>query len=410
MPEAEHKKYGGSTMERTELCPGSVKAISDLPVRPGAGPAAERGTRIHKLVETLLAEPVDDTINRLETAETASEEERIAVIVAHNILSIASEHGFLPSALLIEQPVELDHIHPEAGGTADVIAYKAFGDLLIIDTKTGRRFVSAEDNLQLAFYALGALQGLDEFTRFTIENVHFVIVQPEQEAPYDCAIRKWTISKADLLANYEPRCRSIIERAEANPELRTPGDHCEGKYCDARHTCQAYKTWLAEKSQGAFLALLQGESDEIPQPQTDADLARALEAVPYIRAWCKHVEEMATKTLMGNPKAVPGWALVDSFGNRKWSDPEAAERALRGGKIKLKLDELKPRSLLSPAQAEKLLKAQKKDTSVIESLTTRPYNGVKLKQCDEAQDPFADLWAQQQTQQTNFEPPAASGQ
>lgn len=71
-----------------------------------------------------------------------------------------------------------------------------------------------------------------------------------------------------------------------------------------------------------------------------------------LRMWADAVEGYALELLLKG-EAVPGFKLVAGRTNRSWADEEAAAQWLVSATSE---DEALPRSLVSPAQAEKLLK------------------------------------------------------
>jgi len=241
----------------------------------------------------------------------ALEEAQIASAAGLKIKEIANGLGFATGEIQSEAFDLLPEIHPEAGGTTDARAFRAFGDLLIVDLKTGARFVDPKENWQLIAYALCALQNMDLFTRSSLNNVHLVIVQPEQEAPFTAHARTWSLPVADL-AGYQATIKEAIELAESRPELRTPGEWCEGKYCDARTTCPAYKAWLNERSKGLLSGLGEGKVDpalaDKTNPAHGAAIANLLKIAPAIEALIKSAKEDALVFLKADPLSVPGWS------------------------------------------------------------------------------------------------------
>ena len=97
-----------------------------------------------------------------------------------------------------------------------------------------------------------------------------------------------------------------------------------------------------------------------PDPVTADDgenfLAVAMSKIGLIEDWCKAIRgEVERRLLSGKP--VPGYKLVEGKqGNRKWTDDGEAEAALKS--MRLKLDEMYDRKVISPTSAEKLLKKQ----------------------------------------------------
>lgn len=376
---AVHMKYGGSTIELVELCPGSPKAKAQIgPVSAGA--AADRGTRIHKLVEQLWQGFYeDDFLNptKLEELECAK-----ALVVA--LTDLVKKHGFTISEVRMEQAVTLHEIHPEAGGIADHVAYRAFGDLLVADTKTGYNYVSVEDSPQLAFYTEGALESMDDFTRASIRNITFAILQSGTEPPYEVSVREWTISKEDYENKYAypARFKTAIERAESQPDLRIAGEHCEAKYCNARTTCPAYLNYKNESGFNTLNRLMDGEKIDVKAVRGAklGELAKALAGLDNLQ---KQVKDDIKTELMKDKTSVPGWELVDSYGSRVWKDAKQIEAIAREHKIKD--SEIHVKTLVTPPQFEKLLKTmkQKLDPNTawdkqLESYTERPYIGLRI--------------------------------
>lgn len=357
----EHEKYGGSTIELTALCPGSAKARKEIGSTEG-GPAAKRGTRIHERIEILFKNPANKAYLEKD------DEELIAQGVLTTLIEVAAEHGITRDDIEVEKKVML---FPDAGGKLDYGAFRIFGDLFIADCKSGFNQIMAESNLQMLFYGLGYLKDLDPFIARSLINAHFIILQPDTEAPYEVRVRKWTIPIEELLA-YEGYFKSIIDKAEANPDLRIAGDHCESGYCPARATCPVYKSDLDERSQGAFLNLLEGKSES---PGRGQRLSEQLTAIPLIEKWCDAVKADAKLVLMQDPTGVPGWTLRDGLGNRTWKDEK--EVIAFAKTLGLKPDEYNPRYMIGPKPFEDLLKAKKLEAT-LDELVDRPNIGAKL--------------------------------
>lgn len=390
--EKKHFKFGGSTIHRTELCPGStdpIVALGDI----SAGPAAERGTRIHARVEALW--------NGEKSEALKADEEIIAEKTVFSIKQLANSLGFNEDDIKVERSFILKEISDEAGGTTDICGHVPFGDLLIGDNKFGYNTVLADDNLQLAFYAIGYLQSLDPFTRATLVNAHLVILQPEKEPPYEVKVRRWTVPVAKLEAVYGARIRAAIERQKANPDLRVPGEHCAQKYCPLQATCPAYQMWLDDKSAGAFTAALQGEVAPIGH---GVELAKRAKAIPFLKAYLKNLQDALQNQCRVSPGSVPGWSLEPSLGNRSWVDEKVVEKWAK--EIGLAINDFKPRVFLSPNQFTELLKAKKvtaKKADAVEitlamdaaigevnTYTTRLDGAQKLVQVEETADEMAE--------------------
>jgi hypothetical protein len=98
-------------------------------------------------------------------------------------------------------------------------------------------------------------------------------------------------------------------------------------------------------------------------------LAAMLERVDVIVDFAKLVQAEALKRLEAG-LALPGFKLVRGRkGARQWSNADEAEAALK--RARLKADEMYNRTLISPAQAEKLLKAKPRTWNKVQALITQ---------------------------------------
>lgn len=350
----EHFTYGGSAIERVIACPGSAAAINAIGKRE-AGPAAERGTRIHGWLEKYLTGDYAKASKSKKLSKQDKEEAMIAAAAGLKIKELASLHGFQPNQMVVEKKLCLSSVSEKAGGTPDVYLVRALGSLVVIDLKTGNKQVSAEENLQLLFYACAVVDNLDAFTAHAIEDVVLYIVQPDQEAPYNCQVREWSIPAARL-AEYREMFRTAINAAETNPQDRRAGDHCDGLYCDARATCPAYRAWLNERTSGLLDALTSGAPVKTIDMNGE-ELAKLLSIKTALNNLIKKAEEDAIALLRKNPDAVPGYALEDKFSNREWADSSAVLATAKS--LDIKTSEVT--EVISPAKFEKLLKAKSID-------------------------------------------------
>lgn len=82
-----------------------------------------------------------------------------------------------------------------------------------------------------------------------------------------------------------------------------------------------------------------------------------LSQIPILRAWASSVEAEAMRRLLNGEK-LPGYKLVEGRANRKWTDLKKPVKVLL--RLGFTEDEVAPRELISPAQAEKLLKKTKR--------------------------------------------------
>jgi len=147
--------------------------------------------------------------------------------------------------LLVEEKIQLPQVHAsDAFGTVDVAIVEPFGTLHVIDLKYGRKDVSAEDNPQMIYYALGIATRL----KFDLDNVVTTIYQPRSESK---PVRSFKFSM-DYLKEWE----GIFKRAVTACELASPetdlnaGEHCF--FCIANKSCPALKTKQKSRAESAF--------------------------------------------------------------------------------------------------------------------------------------------------------------
>lgn len=249
---------------------------------------------------------------------------------------------------------------PDQMGTSDYIAVRG-STLQVHDLKYGKGVVvEAEDNWQMALYALGALQ-VAELCGFGIETVCMVIHQVRLNS-----VTEWTITRSDLLAIGEElkksatRAMAVLSAGDPQPSDFCPGEK-QCRFCRAKADCRAYEKYAT------------GIYSEDFEPEQSTDLDRFAEILPRLDAmtdWVKAVWARAFQ-LACNGDEIPGWKLVlGRAGARQWTSDEQAEELLKS--MKLKADEMYTKKIISPTAAEKLLKATPKKWTKAEALIVRP--------------------------------------
>ncbi len=370
-----HKKYGGSAIERTMLCHGSVKAIAELPVRQ-TNEAAERGTRIHAWFERYLK---GDSSVKAKTAQD-KKEAMIAVKAGEKVKELLAQFGLTMDDCKQEQSMVLHPDYPIAGGSPDLFGFRPFRDFVMLDLKAGHNQVEAKENHQLLLYTCAALNSLDPFVRHTLNDCHMIIVQPNEDGS-EVNVRIWTLPVADLDA-YEALYKSHIDYAEANPDARVPGEHCTKKYCDARTTCPQFLNWVASTSNEETAKIFAAAAAE---PDRAARLKVLLDNAKTIIDLIDQAKKDAASELSINPDAIGGWYLkTDVKGDREWESWKKAEKALKD--LGFKIDEIAPRKEVSVAQAEKLCKDKKIEFTPLVELITRPDAKPQLKKGERPND------------------------
>ena len=334
---ADHSSIvGGSTAKRVIACPGSVALCQRMPERPSSE-YADRGTLLHDAIADHLGKDiplvvlVGRTYEGIELTEDLIEEKILPALAALDEIDTS-----MRMELLIETEVSFGDLLPGVFGTADVLG--RLGDTaIVLDWKFGDGVaVSAEENEQMLFYAAAALRTPKAADLFEgAKDIELIIVQPPS------APKRWKTTFERVRA-FEDELVRAVNRATKPAARLHAGDHC--RWCAAKPVCPLM-TGAVERAAATKLKEIDG-----------ADLARNLELAELAEAWAKDVRALAFEKLT-NMQDVPGWKLVPKRGIRKWADETKAMAALR--KLGVKKAELMETTMLSPAQAEKVLKKYK---------------------------------------------------
>lgn len=387
MPGA-HLTFGGSAAHRWLACPGSVVLCATLPPQRESEAMAE-GTRAHALLEHCLREREDDALgyegmNLQPGWPVYTQEDTEAVQVAVDFVNaiLNSTEG---AVLHIEYSAALSE---DVGGTADVVIWLPASRMLhVIDYKHGRgKFVDVDQNPQVKLYAVSVLKQMPDVHPIAVITT---IIQPR--CPTGSPVRAATYSPAQLMW-FEEQVEEAVAMARAPnwQDYLVPGDRqCD--WCPAAAVCPA-----VQKAQADALNDLWPVSAEVPagdevtvtfprpgDMRSPEGLARALSVVPLLKTWASAIEDAAETAAQGGMQ-IPGYKLVDKRAMRKWSDEEGllAWAATKGLTVQ------EPKTL-SPAQAEKVVKAALKTAGVAEmaAFVIKESSGTKLVADSAAGDP-----------------------
>lgn len=311
------KIVGGSTAERVINCPGSVALAAQMPPQVESE-AMREGTRRHELVAEILNEKIDSR---------SIDDEK--VLEALDLF----DNEFDPKGYAlfdVEARVEFPW-NKTIFGTADVIGRLSDTKAFVLDFKFGDGYqVEAEENQQLMFYAAAALES-GHWSMKGRTDVELVIIQPPFIRRSMIDIRRLHDFSADL--------KRAVKLAQEPDAPIVEGSHC--RFCPAKAICPL-KTGAAER---AVLVAI----DKIGPEQ----IGRWMDVAQNVEDWASDVRKLTQKALeAGVP--VKGWKLVHKRAQRSWVDEKAAQAALTALAPDVSFTEL-----VSPAQAEKALKAKK---------------------------------------------------
>jgi len=311
--------------------------------------AAAEGTVAHSLAEEayLLGVPADAFLGEVRKQEGHPIEIDREMVDSVQI--------FLDVIETLESPtLEGRILHPDIpdlGGTLDVLSKH---ESRVVDFKYGKGVkVEADHNPQLSCYALlYCRKHLGE-----IRDVTVTIVQPRIDHPLG-PVRSWVATK-EYLEDLEERIRKVVDGERAG-ELNA-GDHC--RWCPRAKDCPELFDLTLKLSERAF-----SEVDEGLTPEKAAEVIKMETAVGvYFRA----VKDW-TKQQLEDGNEVPGFKLVETFGNRRYAaDEDVIVRKCRSRRFGKKA--IYKTELLSPAQLEKVVGKQ-----LVSTFTVRPSKGAAV--------------------------------
>ncbi|MCS4333679.1 DUF2800 domain-containing protein [Klebsiella variicola] len=371
MPDV-HARLSPSSAHRWMRCLGSLALESTQPDKSSA--FAEEGTRAHALAEDLL----NGRLLGFEPDHSADPEMLDYVLrYVDTVWSLAEGNE-----LMVEQRVDFSHIVgvENSFGTADAVVI-AGNELQIHDLKYGRGVqVDAEQNEQLQLYALGALEQFNLLYDF--DSVRLFIHQPRLNH-----VSEWALSVEELLAfgqRAQEAAASVIvmfniaecEGVNTLPlENFTPGEK-QCRFCKASAICTAREQFHMQTVAGEFEDIDKPVSEMIADAVarvpmlTNEQLAEIYGQADFLESWLKSIRDRVNSELnAGRP--VPGFKLVTGKqGNRVWSDDALAEEMLKS--FRLKQEQMYSQKVISPTQAEKLLKKNSpRRWTKVEALITR---------------------------------------
>lgn len=346
MAPTKHAILSPSAGARWVACPPSARLTEHMPSE--TGPYAEEGTTAHYLCEQVVRRslpgwaglPEAPMDNLMGSDAYTPEMKKAAKLYADFIHTVYDGFPHTPT-LCVEQRVSMTRWAPECFGTCDCLLI-GDGILHVIDFKYGAGVpVSPVDNIQMMLYALGAW---DLFSATDdIQTVRMSIVQPRIQSEPET----WETSADSLLDWAENTLRPAAKLAwEGKGELNPGEKQC--RWCKAKPQCRAWK----EKYGPLADFMTQTPEARDPRLLTDEEVGEWLIAAQGIADYVKCLEEYAQKQLQQG-HAVPGWKLVEGRSTRRFTDQDAAFKAIEADGISEAM--LYERSPISLTAAEKLL-------------------------------------------------------
>ena len=326
---------GGSTAKRVINCPGSVALVAQMPPKPSSV-YADTGTLLHNVIADVLdgKATAQDFLGAVHADVTLDQD-----LIDNKLLpALAALNEIDPDKQMeyeTEVVVGFGDLLPDVFGSADIVG--RIGDTAyIVDWKFGDGVaVDVEENPQLMFYAAAAMRTLGAQWAFEgATKVELVIVQP----PY---VKRWETTPRRIQL-FEKELMQAVKVAQRPDAPLAQGEWC--RWCAAKAVCPIM-TGAADR---ALVSALKGVDV--------ASVSDHLKMADQLEGWIKEVRALAMQTLeAGLP--VPGYKLVPKRAMRQWMDEGKALDAMCD--LGLDVKELTETKLLSPAQAEKVLKKHK---------------------------------------------------
>lgn len=334
---------GGSSAGRVIACPGSRKLAAKMP--PGQSSVyAQEGTALHSVMalwfNDKLNAPEDVIGSTLDGIAITREHVRGKIDVALTMFDDLMGDNEAP--LYIEDRCDFPDIEGAFGtvdlGTKGVFTIDGKKRHLgvMVDFKFGEGVVvPTANNAQLKFGSLSIARKHPEFFEDCKDGFLTAIIQPGQP----CKPHVYTWGE---LQQFAIELIAAVEAGEKDAPPMATGDHC--RWCPAVAICPL-KTNLAKSVDVT-------EKDYLEDIALE-DIAEMLGECGELEQYIKAVRAFAYNQANAGAD-IPGWKLVATTGNRAWLDEAKAERYLAKH---LKAGDRRVTKLISPAQAEKALRA-----------------------------------------------------
>jgi hypothetical protein len=350
-----HAKLSASSAERWMACPGSVRMCEGKVSRTSK--YAEEGTTAHEYAARLL---------RMETTYSDLAKDGVTQEMLDAIRLYVETVLKLGGVTYVETRVTLSD---DAWGTADAIVVK--DDVLhVLDLKYGAgKVVEVQDNPQVIFYGLAALNSLEALH---LSEIKCWIIQPRAEHP-DGPVRSMTLDLLDAQEWANKFGVAIDTTRDPNAPL-CKGSHC--RWCPALTDCPEQGTLkITDVTQDLRRPINLPEVNSL----TTLQISRVLENLPVLETWASALRSHAME-LAGSGTEIPGFKLVAGRSTRSWADEEAAQRFLEKtlGEGHLCWE----RKLVSPAVAEK------RKIKIPDSLISRSQPKPALVPLNDKRPPF----------------------
>lgn len=357
-----HAKLSPSSAHRWLRCPASVGYVERLRSE-GAIPEEERsqftdeGTMAHDFAAKALVSydlGLDFDWGSIPDAIMRSH------VRAYFDLVVSKITG--DGQLYVEHEVPLFY-DPESTGTSDAIVLTDDA-LYVFDLKYGQGVsVEAEENDQLAIYAESFVRAHPFIGSGPPKDFKVIPCIFQPRAREGAPLREWftTLGELAMLTTTMGAKARKLARGESDSEYHAGDKQC--RFCPAKKRCHPYAEFCTLDVKNEFGDVVNGDCGILASKAeglSDGDIARIAKVAIDGRfvKWLNMVAEYALELRLAGKLADTGLKVVKTTPRRKWRDDLGAGKLLRPI---LGLNVAMPRSTISPAQAEKVLKTHDVD-------------------------------------------------
>lgn len=309
---------GSHTWYHCQGAPGLKLKNSDK-ITPDETSYASEGTRAHELAENSLLMDIDPE-EAWETLgfEGSKDEEMIEHI--RDYISFIKKKS--EGANVYAESRQSLFYSPKEGGTVDThfVRGKTLG---IIDLKYGAGVsVQAEHNSQQIIYGASIIKS----KKLDVDTIEIYIYQPRVIGEH--AVREWIVGRKEFDTEAK-KIGAVARKILKDPHsssLKFAASEGACRFCDNKAFCSTYAASLFEEPS---LEVVASESPQLPAPET---LTVEQQTFLYkntseITKWLKSIgENIRHQTESGGNT---GYKIVEGkLGNRKWENPEVAEKFL----------------------------------------------------------------------------------
>ena len=323
---------GGSTAKRVMNCPGSVALCAQMPPQPSSK-YADEGTLLHNIIAEVLEHDKKPTDFLGTTYESITFTKALLEDKLYPALDLLNQvDPDCQMDIAVETRVGFGDFLSDVFGSTDLLG-RIGKRAIVLDWKFGDGVaVEAEENPQLMFYAAAAMRTPEvQWVFEDCDEIECIIVQPPE-------IKRWTTTP-ERIKKFEQELKMAVKLSQAKDAPLKVGDHC--RWCSAKPTCPLM-TGAVDRA--LALAVKDIDVNQISDYLNKADM---------LEQWVTDLRAL-THTMLDAGAVVPGWKLVAKRATRQWVDEDQALVAMMNEGIPE--EELMVSKVISPAQAEKVLK------------------------------------------------------